>query len=122
MSLLSDSMTECQYIDKTTVSDGYGGVETVWTPGAKFTAAFTLYSSLEARRAEQEGVKNLYTIITSKLVTLMRGDVIQRIEDSKYFRITSDGTDDKTPRSAGLDMRKVSAEMLTTLPDGVDNG
>lgn len=122
MSLLSDAMTECQYIDKTTVSDGYGGVETVWTPGAKFTAAFTLYSSLEARRAEQEGVKNLYTIITSKLVTLMRGDVIQRIEDSKYFRITSDGTDDKTPSSAGLDMRKVSAEMLTALPDGVDNG
>jgi hypothetical protein len=37
-------------------------------------------------------------------------DVIMRIADGKIFRITSDGDDNKTPKSATLDMRQVSAE------------
>ena len=117
MSLLAEAMEACQFIDKTTVDDGYGGVGPSWIPGAEFKAAVVFDNSLEARRAEKEGVKNLYTITTSKSVTLGYGDIFQRLSDQKYFRVTSDGTDKKSPLSASLDMRVVSAEELNKLPD-----
>lgn len=118
MSLLSEAMESCRYIDKTTAPDGYGGVKTVWVLGAAFDAAFVLDISTEARRAEKEGVKNLYTITTEKQITLMGGDIIKRLSDGKLFRITSDGADKKTPASASLNMRVVSGEALESLPGG----
>lgn len=62
-----------------------------------------------------EGVKNLYTITTSRDITLIFGDVLRRESDGKLFRITSDGTDKKSPLSATLDMRVVTAEELESL-------
>lgn len=116
MSLLSESMEEFRFIDKTTAPDGYGGTVTVWVEGAEFQAAVTLDTSIEARRAEAEGVKNLYTITTNKSTTLSQGDMVQRQADGKYFRVTSDGQDKKTPASAGLNMRQVTAEEMKALP------
>lgn len=116
MSLLTEAMEDCRYIDKTTRPDGYGGVIAVWIPGAPLSAAIVLDNSIEARRAEAEGVTALYTITTEKNITLLFGDVIQRLSDGKYFRIKSDGTDKKTPGSAGLNMKQVSAEELDSLP------
>lgn len=110
MSLLSESMTTCVMIDKTTEADGYGGYNTVWKDGAEFEAAIRFDSSMQARRAEQDGVTALYTIITNKNLNLQYHDVIRREEDRKIFRVTSDGDDSKTPNSAGLNMRTVSAE------------
>lgn len=110
MSLLSQAMEECCFIDKTTRKDGYGGVETVWVEGAEFNAAFTLDSSIEAKVAEKQGVTGLYKIITEKSINLQYHDVVKRIRDEKIFRVTSDGDDKRTPASAALNMRSVSAE------------
>ena len=110
MSLLSEAMETCTMIDKTTVSDGRGGYETSWVDGASIKAAIVLNSSLEARRAEAQGVTALYTITTSKGVNLQYHDVLRRESDGKIFRVKSDGDDDKTPASARLNMRQVSAE------------
>lgn len=110
MSLLSEAMEDCCYIDKRTQADGYGGVETVWVVGADFTAAFVLDSSTEAKIAAQAGVTGLYRIITSRTINLQFHDVVRRKRDGKIFRVTSDGDDKRTPRSAGLDMRSVDAE------------
>ena len=110
MSLLSEAMEECCFIDKTTQNDGYGGVETVWALGADFNAAIVLDSSIEARIAEQQGVKGRYTVTTTKSLNLQYHDVFKRVSDGKIFRVTSDGDDKHTPASAGLDMRQVSAE------------
>lgn len=116
MSLLSDAMEQCMFMDRTTQADGYGGILSVWSPGADFHAAITLDSSTEARRAEKEGVTNLYTITTKRNIVLKHGDVIKRMSDLKIFRVTSDGQDQHTPKSATLDMRQVSAEWLAELP------
>lgn len=116
MSLLSEAMENCVYIDKQTRDDGYGGVITVWTEGASFQAVVVFDTSIEARRAEKEGVKNLYTITTERSITLMYGDIIRRNSDEKLFRITSDGTDKKSPMSSTLNMRVVTAEELEELP------
>ena len=50
----------------------------------------------------------------------MFGDVFVRSADEKIFRVTSDGTDKKTPASAALDLRIVTAEELPELPDDKD--
>ena len=110
MSLLSEAMESCTMQDKTTVADGYGGVITVYNDGAKFDAACVLDNSMQARAAEQQGVKALYTVTTNKSINLQFHDVFRRNRDGKIFRVTSDGDDDRTPASAYLNMRQVSAE------------
>ena len=121
MSLLSAAMTACTMIDKRTASDGRGGVVTVRVAGAVFQAAVVRESAVEARVAEAQGTKALYTITTRKTVNLQYHDVFRREGDGKIFRVTSDGDDDKTPPTAGLDMRNVSAEEWT-LTGEVTNG
>lgn len=109
-SLLKERMEACIIMDKSTQSDGYGGIITVWTPGAEFTAAIVLDNSLQAKIAEKQGVTALYTITTYKDINLQYHDVFKRKEDGKIFRVTSDGDDKHTPKSASLNMRQVSAE------------
>lgn len=116
MSLLSEAMETCIMMDKTTTSDGYGSVVPVWTEGAEFNAAIVFDSSIEARRADKEGVTSLYTVTTSKAITLEYHNVFKRIRDGKLFRVTSDGDDKFTPESASLDMRQVTAEEISSLP------
>lgn len=110
MSLLSEAMENCIMLDKRTTADGYGGYITSWVEGAEFQAAVVLDNSIEARLAEQQGVTALYTVTTKKALNLQYHDVFKRLSDGKIFRVTSDGDDKKTPKSAGLNMRQVSAE------------
>lgn len=110
MSLLAEAMEGCVLLDKQTESDGRGGYITTWVDGAEITAAITLDTSMEARVGEAQGVTALYTVTTSRALNLQYHDVFRRVRDSKIFRVTSDGDDKKTPLSARLDMRQVSAE------------
>lgn len=110
MSLLDEQMENCIMIDKISTPDGYGGSNTVWVDGAPFNAAFSFDNSLQARVAESQGVSNVYTIVTRKNVNLQYHDVLKRLSDGKIFRVTSDGDDKKTPASATLNMRVVTAE------------
>ena len=110
MSLLLDAFENCIMMDKNTTSDGRGGFITSWTDGAEFDAAIVFDSSMQARAAEAAGVKSLYTITTAKNVNLQYHDVFRRLSDGKIFRVTSDGDDKKTPPSATINMRQVTAE------------
>lgn len=110
MSLLSEAMESFVMVDKRTQSDGYGGYIITWVDGAEFDAAVVYDSSLTARRAEKEGVTALYTVITKKNMNLQYHDVFRRVRDGKVFRVTSDGDDNQTPKSASLNMRQVNAE------------
>ena len=110
MSLLDTAMTQCVIMDRTTVSDGAGGYISTWTDGARFDAAITFDTSIQARVGEVQGVKSLYTVTTRKNMNLQGRDVFKRLEDNKIFRVTSDGDDNKTPPNARLDMRQVTAE------------
>lgn len=110
MSLLDEAMTACTILDKRTQADGYGGVITTWVNGASFDAAIVLDTSMQARIGEKQGVTELYTVTTGKALNLQYHDVFRREEDGKIFRVTSDGDDKKTPVSASLNMRQVTAE------------
>ena len=105
-------------LNKSSVPDGYGGRRDIWQESDfDFDAAIVFDTSLEARRAEKEGVTSLYTITTEKSIKLEYHDVFKRISDNKIFRVTSDGDDKYTPASATLNMRQVTAEEWN-LPNG----
>lgn len=110
MSLLEQAFEDYEFLDKKRTSDGMGGYSTQWTVGATIGCAVSFNNSLEARKAQKEGVSSVYTLITKRDITLEYHDVLRRVRDKKIFRITSDGDDDYTPPSAGLDMRAVSCE------------
>lgn len=117
MSLLTEQMETCVMLNKQTQPDGYGGYITTWADGAQFQAAIVFDTSIEARAAEKQGVSSLYTVTTTKALILEYHDVFRRIRDSKIFRVTSDGDDKYTPKSATLNMRQVTAEEWS-LPNG----
>lgn len=118
MSLLSEAMEKCIMLNKNSQPDGYGGRIDTWIESDfNFDAAIVFDTSIEARRAEAEGVRSLYTITTEKTITLEYHEVFKRIRDGKIFRVTSDGDDKYTPSSAGLNMKQVTAEEWT-LPNG----
>jgi hypothetical protein len=110
MSLLSEAMEPCVMMDKISISDGYGGTDKAWTEGAQFEAAISFNSSVNALTAQAQGVTSLYTVTTQRSVKLDFHEIFRRVRDGKIFRVTSDGDDQYTPKSAGLDMRCVTAE------------
>lgn len=110
MSLLEQAFEPYKMMNKVTSDDGFGGFETSWQEGASINGAMRFDSSIQARRAEQEGVSSVYTFITKKNIILEYHDVIKRIRDGKIFRVTSDGDDSFTPDNASLDMRLVTCE------------
>ena len=117
MSLLSEAMESCVLYDRHTEPDGYGGIKRTWTEGVEFDAAIVYSTSMAARTAAVQGVTSMYTVTTKKAANLQYHDVFKRQRDGKVFRVTSDGDDNRTPASASLDMRQVTAEEYS-LADG----
>ena len=116
MSLLDEFRSACVMLDKKREPDGEGGFFVTWSEGAKFEAAITLNTTIEARVAEKQGVTSLYTVTTGKNASLEYHDVFKRLYDNKVFRVTSDGDDKKTPDRATFQVSQVTAEewSLTT--------
>lgn len=108
--LIDSQVEKFCFVNRAIVPDGEGGQLVEWSEGAEFEALARFDSSMQAKIAEKQGVTSLYTIITKKNVVFQHLDVIRRLKDGKLFRITSDGQDDQTPKGAGIQLRKASAE------------
>ena len=117
MSLFSDAMESCTIYDKRMVDDGYGGGIPSYSPGMKFQAAIVIDNSINAQMAMSQESVGVYTVTTQKSINLQFHDVFMRESDGKIFRVTSDGDDKKTPESASLNMRQVTAQEWS-LPNG----
>lgn len=117
MSLLTEAMEDFTVLNESIVDDGYGGYTRAYTDGVTIKAALTFDSSIEAMQAQAAGATELYTITTTKAINLQYHDVLRRALDGKILRVTTDGDDNKTPASAGLNMRQVRAEEWE-IPDG----
>ena len=77
MSLLDDFAHSCVLMEKKRVPDGAGGYIVEWTEGAEFTNYQALDTSMEARRAEKEGVTSLYSALVDKAVPIEYNDVFK---------------------------------------------
>ena len=109
--MLVDAFLEpCVLVEKTRQSDSEGGWITVWNEGLGFQAAVVMDTTLNARVAEAEGMKAVYTVTTSKATPLDFHDVFKRVSDGKYFRVKSDCTDKQTPSVATFSFHQVNAE------------
>lgn len=108
-----DFMETFQFMDYVSKPDGMGGFTLEHVPGAVFRASIYVNSSSEAEIAGRTGNKALFTIMTRKNVELEQNDVIFRQRDSRKYRITGNAIDKSTPDHAGLQLRSVTAEVIT---------
>ena len=108
--LMNDFVEKCVIMQKTRTPDGEGGWTVAWTDGMEFYAAIVRDSTIQARVAESEGMKAVYTVTTEKANPLDFHDVFRRVSDGQYFRVTEDGTDRMTPQSASFQVSQVAAE------------
>ena len=108
--VMDDFTYECTLIERRRVPDGEGGWVTTWFDGPEFTAAIVMDNSLEARVADKEGMRAIYTVTTERGTVLSLHDVFRRNSDGQVFRVTSNGDDKQTPRRASFQISQVSAE------------
>ena len=103
-------------ITVTTVADGQGGNTKTFTEAATATKiALYCNQSLEARIAEKQGVKSVYTLNFDSSIDLAYDDYVKRVSDGAIFRVTSDPVDHETPSMTTLNRRTATAER-TELP------
>ena len=110
LSLLSESFEKFTVINKTVVSDGYGGTSTTYTDGVEIMGAMPFDNSVQVKIAQAMGSKSTYTLTVRKNVELDYHTILRRERDKKYFRLTTGADDHQTPKTAGLNMRQYDAE------------
>ena len=116
MSLLDDFARPCVLMEKKRIPDGAGGYIVEWTDGAEFTNYQALDTSMEARRAEKEGVTSLYSALVDKAVPIEYNDVFKDKGTGQTYRVTSNPEEKAAPRSSMLPLKYFTAERwaLTT--------
>ncbi len=110
MSLLQDFAVSCILMEKRRVPDGAGGYITTWEEGMEFENYQMLDTSMEARRAQQEGVKSLYSALVRKDFPLEYGDVFKDKNTGLTYRVTSNPDEKKAPKSSTFDLKYFTVE------------
>lgn len=101
MSLLDDFASKCVLMEKKRMPDGAGGYIVAWSEGAEFLNYQALDTSMEARRAEKEGVTSVYSALVSQSVPIEYNDYFRDTETGITYRVTSNPEEKAAPRSAG---------------------
>ena len=110
MSLLNDFARTCVLMEKTRVPDGEGGYTIDWTEGATFQNYQALDTSMEARRAEKEGVTSVYSALVDKALPIEYGDYFKDTETGLTYRVTSNPYEKESPKSATFSLKYFTAE------------
>nr|DAE75694.1 MAG TPA: head closure knob [Caudoviricetes sp.] len=110
MSLLDDFAIPCVIMEKTRIPDGEGGYILQWSEGAVFINHQALDTSMEARRAEKEGVTSLYSALVQKTVPIEYNDYFKDKATGVTYRVTSNPEEKKSPGSASFDLKCFTAE------------
>lgn len=108
--LIRMAMVPCVMIEKKRVPNEQGGTRTEYVEGAEFLAAITKNKTLDAVRAEKEGVTELYLVTTEVGVGLDFGETFKRKSDGAMFRVKSNAKDSETPKAASFSFEHVRAE------------
>nr|DAG60575.1 MAG TPA: head closure knob [Caudoviricetes sp.] len=105
MNLLDAMAVRCCLMNRKTDNDGEGGYTVKWSEGPEFENYATRDSSLEARRAEAEGVTSVYTGIVRKEVPIEYGDYYKDLDTGTTFRVTSKPEEKQAPGTASKMLR-----------------
>lgn len=110
MSLLDHFAHPCVLLEKHRVDSPEGGWTTEWVDGAEFKNYQALDTSMEARRAEKDGVSSLYAVLVDKSVPLEYNDYFRDLTLGETYRVTSNPQEKQSPRSASFDLKYFTAE------------
>lgn len=110
MSLLDDFSRLCVVMEKERVPDGAGGYIVEWTEGAEFTNYQSLDTSMEARRAEKEGVTSLYSALVRSDFPIEYNDYFKDKTTGLTYRVTSNPDEKVAPKSASFALKYFTAE------------
>lgn len=110
MSLLDDFARTCVLLEKTRTPDGEGGYTTEWADGAEFQNFQALDTSMEARRAEKEGVTSVYSALVDKAVPIEYNDYFKDLSTGLTYRVTSNPEEKEAPASASFNLKFFTAE------------
>ncbi len=110
MSLLEDFARPCVLMEKTCVPDGAGGREATWSEGTEFKNYLALDTSMEARRAEKEGVESVYSALVRRDLAIKYGDYFKDKLTGITYRVTSNPDEKKAPQSSTLDLKFFTVE------------
>lgn len=110
MSLLDDFASECVLVEKRTTSDGESGYIVAWEDGVSFTNYQAMDTSMEARRAEKEGVTSVYSALVRQDVPIEYGDYFRDTTTGNTYRVTSRPEEKVSPRSSTLNLKYFTAE------------
>ena len=110
MSLLDDFARSCVLLEKTRKPDGEGGYIVEWTDRAEFLNYQALDTSMEARRAEKEGVTSLYSALVDKAVPIEFNNYFKDKETGETYRVTSNPEEKQAPKSASFPLKYFTAE------------
>lgn len=101
---------DCVLLVKTPVPDGEGGWSNGWADGPTFKTYPALDSSMQARRAEKEGVTSLFTVLVPQNVPISLGDVYRDTATDETFHVTSTPEEKQTPEMSALGVKSFTAE------------
>ncbi len=105
------------FVEKTRTPDGQGGFFNSYVDGDSFEASITIDAPAPVFIvAEQKDIAGPYLITVDSNIELSVNEIVKRASDGRYFIITSDTKDGKTPKTAGLKKTVVKAERLSRLP------
>ena len=110
MCLLSYFARSCVLMEKIRVPDGEGGYTIDWTDGVTFQNYQALDTSMEARRAEKEGVTSVYSALVDKALPIKYGDYFKDTETGLTYLVTSNPYEKESPKSATFALKYFTAE------------
>lgn len=110
MSLLDDFARPCVLMEKKRTPDGAGGWTVSWEEGAEFVNYQALDTSMEARRAEKEGVTSVYSALVRKDLPIEYNDAFKDKSTGLAYRVTSNPDEKQAPKSSSFDLKFFTAE------------
>ena len=114
MMALSDFLDDqLAIMDKVSRPDGFGGFVWVWQEGVHFLGKAVHKSGNELYIAQQQGMKETYSITTQANIPLERGDYVKRLRDGATLKVTTAPEDGTPPTISDVKFLYVLAERVT---------
>lgn len=117
--MLTDFFEAFRRVNRTPAADGYGGTTFTYTDGTAFQAGIITQKQKESEIANRAGQKVNYTLIVKPNIRLVQNDIVKRVKDGRYYRITSDTADRTTPAVAYVKYAQADAEIIDIDSDGL---
>ena len=110
MPLLDDFARDCVLIKKHVQFDGAGGAFIEWVESVEFINYQALDTSMEARKAEKEGVTSLYSALVCADFPIEYNDYFRDKITGNTYRVTSNPKEKVAPKSASFALKYFTAE------------